>query len=49
MYDLKNIRVFYYKLDRLLAIYLPELHQHLKDQKIESGHYSTVILSNKKN
>lgn len=40
MYDLKYIRVFFYKLDRLLAIYLPKIHQHLKDEKIEAGHYS---------
>lgn len=26
MYDLKYIRVFFYKLDRLLAIYLPKIH-----------------------
>ena len=40
IYDLKYIRVFYYKLDRLLAICLPNIHQHLKDEKIEAGHFS---------
>lgn len=26
LYDLKYIRVFFYKLDRLLAIFLPKIH-----------------------
>ncbi|CAD8124487.1 unnamed protein product [Paramecium sonneborni] len=40
LYDLKYIRVFFYKLDRLLAIFMPKIHQHLKEEKIEAGHYS---------
>jgi hypothetical protein len=28
--DLKNIRLFFYKLDRLIAINLPDLHHHFK-------------------
>lgn len=26
LYDLKYIRVFFYKLDRVLAIFLPKIH-----------------------
>lgn len=26
LYDLKYIRVFFYKLDRLLAIFIPKVH-----------------------
>ncbi|CAD8123560.1 unnamed protein product [Paramecium sonneborni] len=40
LYDLKYIRVFFYKLDRLLAIFMPKIHLHLKEEKIEAGHYS---------
>ncbi|CAK61246.1 unnamed protein product (macronuclear) [Paramecium tetraurelia] len=40
LYDLKYIRVFFYKLDRILAIFMPKIHQHLKEEKIEAGHYS---------
>jgi hypothetical protein len=44
MYDLKNIRVFFYKLDRLLAIFIPDLCSHLKQEKIEAGLYAAVII-----
>ena len=39
--DLKNIRRYFYKIDRLLAVYLPNLSLYFKELKIEAAHYSS--------
>ena len=38
--DLTHLRVHFYKLDRLLQIYVPEVAEHIKSLKIDAGHYS---------
>ena len=40
--DLKNIRKYFYKIDRLTSIYLPKLHEHFKINKIEAAHYASL-------
>ncbi|CAD8088108.1 unnamed protein product [Paramecium sonneborni] len=37
--DFSNLKIGFYQFDRLLQIFLPELSQHLKDQKIDSCYY----------
>ena len=38
--DLPMLKLFFYQLDRLIAIKLPALHQHLKDEVINSGTFA---------
>ncbi|KRX02796.1 Rab-GTPase-TBC domain [Pseudocohnilembus persalinus] len=39
--NITYINVLFYKLNRLLQIYVPEVAEHLKQLKIEAGHFST--------
>ena len=40
--ELPMLKLFFYQLDRLIAIQLPELHQHLKDEQINSGIFASA-------
>ncbi|CAD8074805.1 unnamed protein product [Paramecium primaurelia] len=37
--DFSKLKIGFYQFDRLLQIFLPELQQHLKDQKIDPSYY----------
>ncbi|CAD8176541.1 unnamed protein product [Paramecium octaurelia] len=37
--DFSKLKIGFYQFDRLLQIFLPELSQHLKDQKIDPSYY----------
>lgn len=39
--DLHKIKVLFYQLDRLLQIKLPDLAEHMKKLKVESGHFAS--------
>ena len=35
------LKLMFYQLDRLIAIYLPDLHMHFKDETINSSYFSS--------
>jgi ecotropic viral integration site 5 protein len=35
------LKLMFYQLDRLIAIYLPDLHNHFKDETINSSYFSS--------
>ncbi|CAD8161073.1 unnamed protein product [Paramecium octaurelia] len=37
--DFSKLKIGFYQFDRLLQVFLPELSQHLKDQKIDPSYY----------
>ena len=39
--NLPKLKLFFYQLDRLVGILLPELHQTFKEEMINSSHYSS--------
>lgn len=40
--ELPMLKLFFYQLDRLIGIQLPLLHQHLKDEQINSGIFASA-------
>ena len=48
--DLPLLKRYFYQLDRLTSLRLPELHSHLKDEMIHASYYSSAwfitLLSN---
>jgi hypothetical protein len=40
--ELPMLKLFFYQLDRLIAIQLPHLHQHFKDEQINSGIFASA-------
>jgi hypothetical protein len=40
--ELPKLKLFFYQLDRLIAVRLPMLHRHFKDEQINSGIYSSA-------
>lgn len=40
--DLPQIKVYFYQFDRLISMFLPELHAHFKDENINASYYSSV-------
>jgi len=40
--ELPMLKLFFYQLDRLIAIQLPQLHQHFKDEQINSGIFASA-------
>ena len=40
--ELPKLKLFFYQLDRLIAIELPQLHQHLKDESINAGIFAST-------
>jgi hypothetical protein len=40
--ELPKLKLFFYQLDRLIAIQLPQLHQHFKDEQINSGIFASA-------
>ena len=39
--ELPMLKLHFYELDRLIAILLPDLHTHFKDETINSSYYSS--------
>jgi hypothetical protein len=39
--DLPMLKLLFYKLDRLIAILVPDLHAHFKDESISSNYFSS--------
>lgn len=39
--ELPMLKLMFYQLDRLIAIYLPDLHNHFKDEQINSSYFSS--------
>ena len=39
--ELPMLKLNFYQLDRLIAILLPDLHMHFKDEQINSSYYSS--------
>ena len=39
--QLPMLHLMFYQLDRLISIKLPDLHNHLKDEKVNSSYYSS--------
>ena len=39
--DLPMLKLMFYQLDRLISIYLPDLHDHFKDEQINSSFFSS--------
>jgi ecotropic viral integration site 5 protein len=39
--DQPMLKLMFYQLDRLIAIYLPDLHHHFKDETINSSYFSS--------
>lgn len=52
--ELPLLKQIFYQLDRLISIYLPDLHNHFKDETINSSYFSssffvtlfTIIMQN---
>ena len=40
--ELPMLKLFFYMLDRLIASQLPHLHQHFKDEQINSGIFASA-------
>ena len=40
--ELPKLKLFFYQLDRLIAIRMPLLHQHFKDEQISSGIFASA-------
>ena len=40
--ELPKLKLFFYQLDRLIAVRLPMLHRHFKDEQINSGIFSSA-------
>lgn len=40
--ELPLIKVYFYQFDRLISMFLPELHAHFKDENINASYYSSV-------
>jgi len=40
--ELPKLKLFFYQLDRLIAMKLPQLHQHFKDEQINSGIFASA-------
>ena len=38
---LPKLKLIFYQLDRLISIYLPDLHLHFKEEQINSSLYSS--------
>jgi ecotropic viral integration site 5 protein len=39
--ELPRLKLFFYQLDRLTSIHLPQLHAHFKDEMVNSSYYSS--------
>lgn len=39
--DLPKLKQFFYQLDRLIGLLLPEVHEYFKEVRINSGHFSS--------
>lgn len=39
--SLPKLKLLFYQLDRLLNIYIPQLHTHFKDEMVNSSYYSS--------
>jgi hypothetical protein len=39
--ELPKLKLFFYQLDRLIGILLPEVHDHFKEEMINSAHFSS--------
>ena len=39
--DLPMLKLMFYQLDRLISIHLPDLHNHFKDETINSSYFSS--------
>lgn len=39
--ELPMLKQMFYQLDRLISIYLPDLHDHFRDEKVNSSFYSS--------
>jgi len=39
--ELPMLKLMFYQLDRLISIYLPDLHDHFKDEQTNSSYYSS--------
>jgi hypothetical protein len=39
--ELPKLKLFFYQVDRLLNIYLPQLHTHFKDEMVNSSYYTS--------
>ena len=40
--ELPKLKMFFYQLDRLIAVSLPQLHEHLKDEQINAGIFASA-------
>jgi hypothetical protein len=41
--DKSKLKLFFYTLDRLISIYLPDLHSHFKEENINSSMFCTTF------
>ena len=39
--ELPKLKLFFYQLDRIIGILLPEVHEHFKEEMINSAHYAS--------
>lgn len=39
--ELPMLKLLFYQLDRLISILLPDLHNHFKDEQINSSYFSS--------
>ena len=39
--ELPKLKLFFYQLDRLIGILLPEVHDHFKEEMISSSHFAS--------
>lgn len=39
--ELPMLKLMFYQLDRLISIHLPDLHNHFKDERINSSYFSS--------
>lgn len=42
MKELPKLKLFFYQLDRLIAIQTPQLHQHMKDESMNAGIFAST-------
>jgi aarF domain-containing kinase len=41
--DKSKLKLFFYTLDRLISIYLPDLHSHFKEESVNSSMFCTTF------
>lgn len=39
--DLPLLKVYFYQLERLISMFLPEMHAHFKDESVQTSYYSS--------